>query len=144
VIQERRKKVGVKLHWDGEMRFVAESETGARVTMDTGTAYGGSGKHPTPMEMLVMALGGCTGMDIVSILQKMRVDLKKFEVEIASKRRQEHPKYYEEIKMTFVLSGDNLTEDKIRKAADLSTEKYCSVGVMLKDKAKITYDFRIE
>lgn len=136
--------MSVRLKWNGEMRFVAENETGAKVTVDTGPAYGGSGKYPTPMQMVAMALGGCTGMDIVSILKKMRVDLKTFEIEMALTRRQEHPKYYEEIKMTYVLSGDNLTEDKVRKAADLSNEKYCSVGIMLKDKAKITYDIRIE
>jgi putative redox protein len=126
------------------MRFVAENENGAKLTIETGPAYGGSGKYPTPMEMLVMALGACTGMDIVSILKKMRVDLKSFRIEIVPTRRQEHPKYYEEIKMAYVLSGDGLTEDKVRKAAELSNEKYCSVGIMLRDKAKITYDLKIE
>jgi putative redox protein len=136
--------MNVRLKWDGEMRFVAENETDAKVTLDTGPAYGGSGKYPTPMQMVAMALGGCTGMDIVSILKKMRVDLKKFDIDMELTRRQEHPKYFEEIKITYVASGDNLTEDKVRKAADLSNEKYCSVGIMLRDKAKITYDIRIE
>lgn len=134
----------VKLNWDGEMRFVAENEKAAKVTMDTGIAYGGSGKHPTPMEMVLMALGACTGMDIASILKKMRVDLKKLEIEIDAVRRKEPPTYFEEITMTYVASGDGATEDKVRKAADLSNKKYCSVGVMLRDKAKITYNVRVE
>lgn len=136
--------MSVSLHWDGELRFIAENGNGAKLTIEPGPAYGGSGKYPTPMEMLVMALGACTGMDIVSILKKMRVDLKSFRIEIVPTRRQEHPKYYEEIKMAYVLSGDGLTEDKVRKAAELSNEKYCSVGIMLRDKAKITYDLKIE
>lgn len=134
----------VKLKWDGEMRFIAENEDGVSITIDTGKAYGGSGKYPTPMNLLPMALGACTGMDIVSILQKMRVDIKHFDMEIQSKRRTEQPKYFEEMHMVFNLSGDGLTEDKARRAAELSTEKYCSVGAMLGEKAKITYEVRIK
>ena len=134
----------VRLNWDGEMRFVAANETAAKVTLDTGIAYGGSGKHPTPMEMVLMALGACTGMDIASILKKMRVDLRKFEIEVDAARRKEHPTYFEEITMTYVVSGDGATEEKIRKAADLSNEKYCSVGAMLREKAKIKYNVRVE
>lgn len=136
--------MGIKLKWDGEMRFIAENETAASLTMDTGQAYGGSGKYPTPMNLLIMALGGCSGMDIVSILEKMRVDIKRFEMDIETKRRAEAPEYFEEIHMVFTISGDGLTEDKARRAAKLSTEKYCSVGVMLREKAKITYDVRVE
>ena len=134
----------LSLKWDGDMRFVAENDSGVKVTMDTGTAYGGSGKHPTPMELLAMAQGGCTAMDMVSILKKMRVDLKKMDVEIELTRRKEHPRYFEEIKMVYVIAGEGITEDKARKAADLSNEKYCSVGVMLREKAKITWDVKIE
>jgi putative redox protein len=136
--------VKVKLNWDGEMRFVAENEKAARVTLEPGPAYGGSGKYATPMELVLMALGACTGMDIASILKKMRVDLKKLEIEINAVRRKEQPTYFEEINMTYVVSGDGATDEKVRKAADLSNEKYCSVGVMLRDKAKITYDVRVE
>ncbi len=136
--------MGVKLKWDGEMRFVAETGKGVSVTMEPGPAHGGSGKYPTPMELVAMALGGCTGMDIVSILEKMRAGLTKLDIEIETKRREEHPRYYEEINIVYVISGEGVTEDNARKAADLSNEKYCSVGVMLRDKAKITYDVRIE
>jgi len=134
----------MKIKWDGEMRFIAENENGASLTMETGTAYGGSGKYPTPMDLLVMALGGCVGMDIVSILEKMRVDIKSVEVNIETKRRTEAPRYFEEMHIVYTVSGDGLTEDKARRAAELSTEKYCSVGVMLREKAKITFDVKVE
>jgi putative redox protein len=136
--------VGVRLKWDGDMRFVAETESGATITLDTGTAYGGSGKYPTPMESLAIALGGCMGMDMASILAKMRVGLKRFDISIETKRRKEHPTYYEEMKITCTVSGDGATEEKVRKAADLSYERYCSVGAMLKEKAKIEYEVKIE
>ena len=135
--------MAMKIKWDGEMRFIAENENGASVTMDTGMAYGGSGKHPTPMDLLVMALGGCGGMDIVSILEKMRVTVKSLEVDIQTKRRTEVPKYFEEMHILYTVSGEGLTEAKARRAADLSAEKYCSVNVMLREKAKITFDVKV-
>ena len=72
--------MSLRLTWDGDMRFVAENENGVTVTMDTGTRWGGSGKYPTPMELLAISLAGCMGMDVASILKKMRVDLKLFEI----------------------------------------------------------------
>jgi putative redox protein len=133
----------MKIKWDGEMRFTAENENGASVTMETGVAYGGSGKYPTPMDMLVMGLGGCGGMDMVSILEKMRVTVKSLEVDIQTKRRTEPPTYFEEMHILYTVSGDGLTEDNARRAAELSSEKYCSVSIMLREKARITYDVKV-
>ena len=127
----------IKMKWDGDLRFTGESETGAAVTIDTGMAYGGSGKHPTPMELLLVGLGGCAGIDLVMILKKMAID-------IEARRRDEEPRYFEEIKLIYTLSGEGLTEDKAGRAAKLATEKYCSVGVMLREKAEITHEVRIE
>ena len=134
----------LRLSWDGDARFIGENEGGARITMEPGPAFGGSGKYPTPMELLAFALGGCTGMDVIFILQKMRVDLKKLDIVIETTRRKKEPRYFEEIKMVYLFSGEGLTEAKARRAVDLSNEKYCSAGVMLREKAKITYDIRIE
>ena len=134
----------ISLKWDGDERFVAENEKGVKVKLDTGVAYGGSGKDPTPMELVAIALGGCAGMDMASILKKMRVDLKRFDIDVRLTRREEVPRYFETIKMIYTLSGDGLTHDKAQRAADLSNQKYCSVGVMLKDKAQITYEVKVE
>ena len=134
----------VKMKWDGDTRFVGESETGATVTLETGVAYGGSGKNPTPMELVLVALAGCAGIDLVMILEKMRVALSEVSMDIEARRREEAPRYFEEIKIIYRISGDGLTEDKAERAAKLATEKYCSVGIMLREKAEITYEVRIE
>jgi putative redox protein len=132
------------MNWDGDMRFVARTESGAGVTMEPGAAFGGTGKYPTPLELLAVGLGGCMGMDIVSILKKMRVKLKKLDIAVETKRREDHPRHYEEMKIICTVSGDGLTEDNARKAVDLSLEKYCSVGAMLKEKAKIEAVVKVE
>ena len=134
----------VKATWAGDMKFNALNETGASVVMETGVKYGGSGKNPTPMESVAMALASCSGMDIVMILKKMRVDLKKLEISVNAKRREGDPSYFEDIKMTFVVSGEGLTQEQADKAAALSVEKYCSISAMLKEKAAITYETRIK
>jgi putative redox protein len=131
------------MKWDGDVRFAAETGTGATVKIDTGVAYGGSGEHPTPMELVLIALGGCAGIDLVMILEKMRITLSSVGIDIAARRREEEPRYFEEIKLVYTLSGENLTDEKADRAAKLATEKYCSVGVMLREKADITYEVKI-
>lgn len=135
--------MAIKVKWEGGRRFVGETGTGARVTMEPGPKYGGSGQHPTPMELVAMAHGGCTGIDIVMILEKMRNKVTRLEIDVETKRREEPPTYYEEIKLIYTISGEGLSEESVTRAADLSHEKYCSVGAMLEDKAKITYEIRI-
>lgn len=130
--------------WAGDMRFAAKSETGADVILETGKKYGGSGDNPTPMEAVVMALASCSGMDIVMILKKMRVELKKLEIKVDAKRRNEDPSYFEDIKMTFIASGDGLAQEQLEKAVGLSVDKYCSVAAMLREKASITYEAVVE
>lgn len=136
--------MNVTVTWAGEMKFTAESETGASFTLETGVKYGGSGKNPTPMETVAMALAGCSGMDMVAILRKMRVDLERLKIFVEAKRRDGEPSYFEDIKMTFVMAGDGLTKEQADKAASLSVDKYCSVGAMLKDKATITFETKVE
>jgi putative redox protein len=135
--------VAIKVRWEGGHRFVGETETGVRVTMEPGPKYGGSGKNPTPMEMVAMAHGGCTGLDVVMILEKMRVKVARLEIDVETKRREEPPNYFEEIKLTYTVSGEGVTEENVRRAASLSHEKYCSVGAMLAGKAKISYEIKI-
>jgi putative redox protein len=143
-IRRYRVEVKVRLDWDGDVRFVGENEQEAKVTLEPGQAHGGSGKYHTPMELLLVGLGGCAGIDVVLILQKMRVKLGAFSIEIVGRRRAEEPRYYEAIRILYKVSGEGLTEDKARRAAELATEKYCSVGVMLREKAEITFDVVVE
>jgi len=136
--------VEIKMKWDGDARFTSKTETGASVTVDTGVAFGGSGKHPTPMELVLIALAGCAGIDLVMILEKMRVNLSKVAIDVEAQRRDAEPRYFKEIKIVYTLAGEGLTEDKAGRAAKLATEKYCSVGVMLREKAEITYEVNVE
>ena len=135
--------MAVKVVWESPMRFVGANEQGSKITMEPGPKYGGSGQNPTPLEAVAMALGACTGIDMVLMLEKMRTPLTKMEIEVDTKRRQEPPAYYEEMKLTYVLSGEGVTDANARRAADLSHEKYCAVGAMLQGKAKITYAIKI-
>jgi putative redox protein len=136
--------VKMNVNWDGDLRFVGESERGAKVTVEPGPAYGGSGRFQTPMELLLAGLGSCAGMDLMLILQKMRMEVSRVTIEIEGRRRAEEPQYYEAIKIMYRISGEGLNQDKVKRAAQLATEKYCSVGIMLREKADITYEVRIE
>ncbi len=124
------------------MQFVATSGSGHAVVMDTTEDVGGHDTGPRPMEMVLIALGGCTGMDVVSILRKMQVHFTRFEMDIQGERAPEHPKYFTTIKVIYKIWGD-VPEEKLKKAIDLSLEKYCSVSNSLKPKAEVSYEYRI-
>ncbi|HPC77012.1 MAG TPA: OsmC family protein, partial [bacterium] len=121
-----------KVTWQKEgLRFVGHIDGSPDVIMD-------SENGPTPMELVLMALGGCTGMDVISILQKMRQDVKDFEVNLSAERAQEHPKIFTRINLEYVVYGSNIEENSLKRAIELSQEKYCGVGNMLKKAAEIT------
>ncbi len=124
------------------MQFVATSGSGHAVVMDTTEDVGGHDTGPRPMEMVLIALGGCTGMDVVSILRKMQVHFTRFEMDIQGERAPEHPKYFTTIKVIYKIWGD-VPEEKLKKAIDLSLEKYCSVSNSLKPKAEVSYEYQI-
>ncbi|HOP55931.1 MAG TPA: OsmC family protein [bacterium] len=126
-----------KVTWQKEgLRFVGHIEGSPDVIMD-------SENGPTPMELVLMALGGCTGMDVISILQKMRQDVKDFEMNLSAERAQEHPKIFTRINLEYVVYGSNIDENSLKRAIELSQEKYCGVGNMLKKAAEITYSWKI-
>lgn len=124
------------------MGFLAVGDSGHRVQMDAGVPEGGSDSGPRPMELLLHALGGCTGMDVVSILKKMQIDLKDFTIEITGERAPEHPKKYTHIHLTFKTFGSNIDRNKVIRAVELSQSKYCSVAASLN--AEITYEILTE
>jgi len=123
--------------------FIARGDSNHWIVLDTQKQYGGQEAATSPMEMVLCALGGCTGMDIESLLQKMRTPADKFRIEIRAERRHEHPRIFTKIHLKFIFSGDNLNADSIAKAVKLSQEKYCSVSAMLAQSAKISYDILI-
>lgn len=95
------------------------------------------------MELLLISLGGCTGMDVISLMDKMRVPYDRLKIEISTETAEEHPKYYTKIHIHYIIYGKDLPLDKVEKAINLSQEKYCSVSYMLGKAAELTYDHEI-
>jgi len=138
----KRLQAAVRVEWQGGLRFTAVNSHGKSTTIDA-TEVQGRPAGVTPMELLLMALGGCTGIDIVNILAKQRQNLSALTMSITGERRSEAPRYYQSIHVEYVLKGSCLDERKIRRAIQLSEEKYCSVRAMLKDKARMTSSYKI-
>jgi putative redox protein len=131
------------VRWTEGMSFTATPESGATITLDTLPEHGGTGRGPSPMETVLLALGGCTGMDVVSILQKMRAPLEGVEIRVSADRASEHPRVFTKIHLEYVFTGRGLAADQVKRAVELSQEKYCSVSAMLRNAAELTYSWRI-
>ncbi|MBF6058138.1 MULTISPECIES: OsmC family protein [Thiomicrorhabdus] len=130
--------------WQGSgMAFDATASTGHTVRMDAAPEIGGENTGPRPMEMVLMGLGGCTGIDVVMMLQKLKQDIKDVQIEIESERSEDIPKVYTKIHVHFKVFGTDLNEKKVQRAVDLSAEKYCSVSKMLEKTAQMSHDFEI-
>jgi len=110
---------------------------GHHFDIDAGAKVGGENNGPNPKGLLLSALGGCTGMDIISILRKMKVTEYDFKIDVAGELTDEHPKIYHTITVEFKFNGIDLPKSKLRKAVELSETKYCGVSEMLKKSSKI-------
>jgi putative redox protein len=129
--------------FDNDYGFEATNEAGAKLTLDAGPAIGGHGQGLSPMQAVLAAVGGCSGIDIISILKKQRQDIESFEMTVEGQREQGAvPAPFTAIHIVYHLRG-NIDADKAQRAADLSIEKYCSVSKMLERSAKLTYEVRI-
>ena len=129
-----------RVKWVEDLSFVGESSSGHQIMMD-----GNSGdKAPSPMEMVLIAAGGCSAIDVVSILRKGRHQVTDCEVKLTSERREEAPRLFTDINLHFIVSGKELTDKIVDRAVQLSAEKYCSVSLMLGKAANITHSFEIK
>jgi len=135
-------KVTLQADWINGMAFETEIN-GHKLIMDAAESSGGSNKGPRPKPLMLAALAGCTGMDVVSILAKMRVDVKKFRILVEAQQTEEHPKHYAEIKIIYEFTGKDLPMDKLEKAVSLSEERYCGVNAVYKKAMKVSYEIRI-
>jgi putative redox protein len=126
-----------KLQWDHKMGFTASAASGHSIKIDVSTEVGGTDSGPRPTELLLFGLGGCSGFDIVAILQKMRVEVEDFSIEIVAQRAPEHPQKITAIDIIYRLTGADIDPAKANRAAELSLTKYCSVAASLN--AEITY-----
>ncbi|MGC9322949.1 MAG: OsmC family protein [Kosmotogaceae bacterium] len=128
----------------GKMAFYAKTPSGHDIHMDAKEASGGDDSAPRPMEIVLAALMGCTSMDVVSILSKMKVNDYEYSISANYEYAKEHPKVFTKIELVYHFSGKNLPRDKIEKAVNLSQERYCSVTAMLKNSVDITVRIEYE
>lgn len=126
--------------WVGDELFMASSESGHSLVLD---ANGGA-LAPSPLENVLLSLGACSSVDVVSILQKSRQALIGCEVEINAERAETVPKLFTKIHLHFVVTGDDINEKQVSRAVSLSADKYCSVALMLNKSVEITHDFEIK
>ena len=126
-----------------EMHFVGEVD-GFRVDLDSDEGVGGQDAGASPMHLLLLSLAGCTAMDVVSILRKKREQITGLVVEVQGKQRDEHPKVYESIEVSYRVRGTSVDPKAVDRAIDLSRTKYCPVIAMLGEAARITSSYEIE
>jgi putative redox protein len=121
----------------GGLGLVAKADSGHWVVMDASPEAGGFGGGSSPMELLLIALGGCTAMDVLTIMAKKRVKLDDFEVALEADRAETHPKVLTAIRMIYRFYGEDFKQSDLETAVQLSEEKYCSVSAMLRKAATI-------
>lgn len=133
-----------RVQWAGEALFLGESGSGHAVVMDGPPDAGGRNLGVRPMEMLLIGLGGCSNFDVVSILRKGRQPVESCEVFLDAERAGEEPKVFTRIHLHFVVKGRGLKEAQVKRAVELSAEKYCSASIMLgRAGVDITHDYEI-
>jgi len=122
---------------------VAKADSNHWVEMDGGEQFGGSHAATAPMELLLISLVGCTSADVISIINKMRLNYNKFEATIHAERAEEHPKVYTKIHIDYYIFGEDIKEESFKRAIELSQEKYCSISAMLNKAVDITFAYHI-
>lgn len=131
-----------ELTFNEGMSFEVEVN-GHKFMIDADEKVGGKNLGPRPKPLVLAGLGGCTGMDVVSILRKMRVEPEFFNIVVSAESTEEHPKYYNKIHLEYQFRGKDLQMDKLEKAVNLSKERYCGVSEMLRHAAEITSEIKI-
>lgn len=118
--------------WKGGMVFESNNPSGLNLTIDAGVEDASKGKGYRPKALLLSGLAGCSGLDIASLIKKMKLEVDEFHIETIANLTDEHPKYYDAVVIEYHFYGSNLKEDKLQKAVDLSVNKYCGVMEMFR------------
>lgn len=133
----------VRIKWLEQRAFQAETGSGHSLMMDGPPEHGGRNLAARPMEMVLVGLGGCSAFDVVEILEKSRQKVKDCQIGIDAERADDIPAVFTKIHMHFIIGGDELNEKHVKRAVELSAEKYCSVAKMLRPNVEITYDYEM-
>jgi putative redox protein len=136
--------MNAKAIWKGGMAFTGVNDEGYLVPMDSSAKVGGQDVGFRPLQLLAVGLAGCTGMDVISILQKKRQEVTGFEVSAEVERSTEHPKVFTKIILTYTVKGKNLDPQAVERAVELSETKYCGAQAMLRKTAEITHKIVLE
>lgn len=136
------KKTNAGIQWKGEMSFEAELN-GHKFMIDADEKVGGKNLGPRPKPLMLTALAGCTGMDVISILKKMRVELDDFSINVEGEQNDEHPVQYIKMHITYEFKGKDLPKDKIEKAVNLSQERYCGVSDFYRKVIPVTHEIKL-
>jgi len=129
--------------WTGDMQFDALLSGHHHLIMDAKAEVGGQDSGPRPKELMLASLAGCTGMDVISILKKMRIVPATFNIKIEAEMTEEHPKHYSGMHIIYEFTGEGLEIEKLQKAVDLSQERYCGVSTVYKKAMPVTYEIKI-
>lgn len=135
-------KQEIKINWLENMAFEADVN-GHKLILDAAEEVGGQNRGPRPKPLLLVGLAGCTGMDVISILKKMRVEPDEFNVCVEGDVTGEHPKQFSKMKVIYEFKGKDLPMEKLQKAVSLSEERYCGVSAMYKKAIEITSEIKI-
>ncbi len=135
--------VEAKVTFVDGLQFVGEAASGHAIVMDGDIDSGGKDTGLRPMEVLLIGLGGCSGMDVVSILKKKKQDIRGLTINVKGEKADSYPKRFTHIDIEFVVAGRNLSEEAVKRAVDLSMGKYCSVKATLEGSAKVDFSYRI-
>ena len=126
-----------------DMHFSGSADSGHRLIMDADEAAGGENRGFRPMELLLVGFGGCTGMDVISILRKKKQQISGLEMHIQGDKQEDFPKTYRNIHIEYIVTGKAVEKEAVERAIELSLEKYCSVGATLSKAGSITHSYRI-
>ncbi len=132
-----------KVTYVNGMQFVGEADSGHAIVMDGTPEVGGKNTGLRPMELLLVGIGGCSGMDVISILKKKKQDVTGFEINVNGQKAETYPKKFTEIDMEFVIKGKNISEEAVKRAVQISMDKYCSVKASLEGSADIKFVYKI-
>ena len=135
-------KQEVKVNWTENMAFEADVN-GHKIMLDAAENVGGENRGPRPKPLMLTALAGCTGMDVISILKKMRIEVETFNVTVEGDMTEEHPKQFYKMNVIYEFKGKDLPLEKLKKAVSLSEERYCGVNAMYKKAIEITSEIKI-
>ena len=127
----------VTTHWQGDLIFESDNPRWPSIMMDASEEFGWTGKGMAPKAMMLSSLAGCSGLDVISTLDKMKEEIDDFKIEVSGELTTEHPKYYHSVRVDYHFYGSNLNKNKCKRAVNLSVDKYCGVMEMFRQFAKV-------